>query len=106
MKGNARRTRVTGGSEALAALEKAKLDGDVEYIVAALQDVATRGLAAKYAAQFGADQAVPQLRKMLKANDPYVPSAAASALGKGRRGQVLHSSTWEAGSGLALQHSG
>jgi HEAT repeat protein len=66
----------------LAALERARLRGDVDYILKALRDVTTRRLAARYAAQLDARQAIPQLLAMLRAHDPPARSAAASALGK------------------------
>ena len=66
----------------LRRARRAKLSGDSTYVVAALQDPVTRGLAAKYVAAMGATEAVPDLVRMLGAHEPYPRSAAAAALGK------------------------
>src|SRR5579863_9432462 len=67
---------------ALADLERAKLRGDGDYIVRAMRDPITRGLAAKYAGELQLPEAVPVLKSMLRSKDSYARAAAAASLGK------------------------
>jgi HEAT repeat protein len=71
------------------AIRLAKLQGDVDTLVAALADPDYRTSAARYLADVGAEEAAPAVERLLDAGDPVVRAIAAKVLGRlGARGAV------------------
>jgi HEAT repeat protein len=69
------------GPELFWRLRRARSEGDVETLQAALNDEIEAHLAAQYLAEIGAVSAVPALIPLLAAADPHQRAAGALALG-------------------------
>lgn len=61
---------------------EAKGSADIDYLIGALSDPDFRFIAAKFLGEMGANEATPQLLRLLDAHDPKIRSVAATVLGQ------------------------
>jgi HEAT repeat protein len=73
---------MTGDLEVHRKLRRARREGDVETLIALLDDEIEGSLAATYLGDLGAVAAIPALAALMEATDPHKRASAVLALGK------------------------